>query len=185
MRAGLFILAFLVAIITSPVSQAYEFPLNQPVFSFLGGNKLSMHITCTVNKTPESALYEYIIALDYKTPEKKLLSWNFLDWILSNYQNAIERKSADSHLFPLKIEGGNYKFSFKSEEAPVWSGSTLVQIFHQEASAERVELNERSARDLGISVSSYDYLSYSMAFGASSCLPRNLLVFPRNLRSGF
>lgn len=167
----------------------HPFPLNHNVSTdSFSGNGLFVSTFCTVNKNDENELYSYSIVVKYKTDKNMLLSWNFLDWILGQYTNAMREPSyAVPNLFPLNIGEGNYTFRFKSTEAPLWFQNTLMQIFPYETpNAREQELNKEVAEEWsGVSVSSYNYINVDIAQDLASCLPSDLLVFPNSTRSGF
>lgn len=173
--------------ISHAAEQYQAFPLNQEINTMAyNANDLEVQTSCVVNKSDGEEAYSYTITLDYKTTEKMLLSWNFLNWILNQYPNAIKTRSPSSHLFPLNVGEGNYTFRFESKEAPVWYEHTLIKVFNTSTTVEYTELlKEYSEEYSGVTVSSYDFLSQISGVGASSCLPKNLLVFPQSVRPGF
>ncbi len=185
---------FFATIVASPL-YAYEdpnfprpFPLNRAVdtSSYSSGFDFYLNTTRTVSKDDKNNTYSYTIVVNYKSDKQLYFSWNLLDWILSNYPNAVKHKRAQQHLFPIEVGESKYVFTIKNAEAPVYSGNTLVQIFPRTPrDKEGLEYNKETGSWSGVSVSSYDYLAPESEVGFVSCLPRNLLVFPRNSRSGF
>lgn len=164
------------------------FPLNNTVnTAAYSGSSLHIRTTCTVNKRVGDKSYSYVITVDYETRKRMLLSWNFLDWILSQYPNAIETRHSSPNLFLLKAGKGNYTFRFKSLEKPLWFGETVMRVFPNEPlNARELENNKAEAKEYsGVTISSYDYVKATVGLGKiPSCLPANLLVFPNSTRSG-
>lgn len=185
-------LAVLFALSVSQVSIASEehlpFPLNRSVTTdSFSSDSIYLSATCIVNKSDKDSVYSYTITVAYKTDKKRLLSWNFLDWILSQYPNAIETRYAASNLFPLNTGEGQYSFYFESSEAPLWFEKTLIRVFpYEPPNADEMERTKEVAEEYsGVSVSSYDYVASDIGLGVSSCLPENLLVFPNGARGGY
>jgi len=184
-RAALFVAMFFLAISVIGSAHASEsYPLNQTIGgSISSGDDLTIETACLVTKKEDT--YTYAITVTYKSNTRRLLSWNYLDWILSQYPNALKSRYANPHLFPLAAGSGRYLFIFDSKEKPVLFEHTHLEIFPYEITdAEMREKNNRMAEEYsGVRVFShnhnYNYLSAQMRVGMSSCLPENLGVFSR------
>jgi hypothetical protein len=145
------------------------------------GAGLRLAVSCQVT-TKGLRSYDYVISIEYTSDVEQLMSWNYLDWILSQYPNALEHPGfVTGHLFPLKVGSGNYTFRFTSEYFPVVYDSHM-QVF-KVADPERESLNQKGAAEYsGVTINSHDYLSAHLGLGQRICLPANLRVFPESDR---
>lgn len=164
------------------------FPLDRETMlvGYEGGSHITLDTSCLVSKNTADGVYSYSIKVNYESKNKMLLSWNYLDWILNQYPNAISAQVASAHIFPIKIGKGEYIFRFKTKEKPLWFEHTKIVLFpNLPAGAEERKNNVEMEKWSEVTVSSHDYVSASVGVGATSCLPESLLVFPQNLTSGF
>jgi len=145
------------------------------------GAGLRLAVSCQVT-TKGLRSYDYVISIEYTSDVEQLMSWNYLDWILSQYPNALEHPGfVTGHLFPLKAGSGDYTFRFTSEHFPVVYDSHL-QVFRV-AEPERESRNEKGAAEYsGVIINSHDYLSAHLGLTETICLPSNLRVFPESSR---
>lgn len=150
-----------------PVGGAYD-----------GGGGLSLKTSCAVTFDKTSGMYAYTIALDYKSDKERLLSWNALDWVLSQYPNAVGLGHSNAHLFPLQVGKGDYTFRFQTKDRPMSVERTAIRTFARDLpSAEKRASNKEIAGWSGVAVSSYGYLQQEVGLYFPMCLPEPLLIF--------
>ena len=152
------------------------YPLEVPYGSQFGSGNFHIGTSCLVRSNGLS--YDYEITVTYESDKDRLFSWDYLDWILSQYPNALGNpKFVKKHLFPLNGKG-SYTFRFSSAERPLNYEGTHLQVF-QLADSDRSEHNKVIALEYnGVTVSSYDYISAEVGLGKAVCLPAHLRVFP-------